>query len=212
MALSVEGFQANAATLKGFQKTRPYVRYFGQKQGMYLVIFMFDGSVLDADSAAQRLIADEAKSKNKIKVDGGEHLKFAQLQGKELVGTMTLANGQKWRWVADLVGTPWKRTSNDVGDAFWWARNDGTGGFEILDAGTSSGADRTFLQGVAPGPYEPGAAVEVALSWQGGEEGGSGVELLVASTPLPPLFRSSLFRNSKKELATMIPWLLFPVA
>jgi len=48
------------------------------------------------------------------------------------------------------------------GDVFVWARNDGTGTFQVFD--NVDGGDGDFLQGVAVGSFVPGVR-EVMLSW-----------------------------------------------
>ena len=73
---------------------------------------------------------------------------------------------------ADLLGTV--HTGVGVnGSAFVWARNDGSGAFEILDNITPGDGD--FLQGVAVGPLAAGGGLAVALSWH---QGGKGIQML----------------------------------
>ncbi len=72
----------------------------------------------------------------------------------------------------DVLGT----NSQLVGDFFRWGINDGEGNFTIDTIGRSQAGDSRFLQGVAGGFF--GDAYAVALSWQGGEDGGSTIETI----------------------------------
>ncbi|MFO7661455.1 MAG: VCBS repeat-containing protein [Chloroflexota bacterium] len=67
--------------------------------------------------------------------------------------------------LVDLLGTKWAGgTSNpEMGLAFIWARNNGNGTFEIIDANASA-VSGDFLQGAAVAYFQPGKP-EIVLSW-----------------------------------------------
>ncbi len=71
----------------------------------------------------------------------------------------------------DILGTQGKGSEADAN--LVWARNNGTGGFTILD--NIAQAEGDFLQGVAVAPYSNLGPIEVALSWHAS---GSGIQML----------------------------------
>jgi hypothetical protein len=81
----------------------------------------------------------------------------------------------------DILGTPGQYTSV----AMAWAQNDG-GTFTVIDNvpdGTSTHGE-PFTAAVATGVFQAGGPFQVALSWNGGENGSSQVEVL--SVPANP--------------------------
>lgn len=66
----------------------------------------------------------------------------------------------------DILGTDGTANSND----FYWAKNDGSGSFEIRDVNDPPAGD--FLQGSRVGQVQVGGNVEVVLSWH--QEFGTG--------------------------------------
>ncbi len=73
----------------------------------------------------------------------------------------------------DVLGTD----GRPDGAAFSWARNDGSGGFEILS--NIEPADGDFLQGIAGASFAAGEPERIALSWHAG---GRGVQMLTVPT------------------------------
>ena len=76
----------------------------------------------------------------------------------------------------DILGTQGKDAQSNA--TFVWARNDGSGKFEILSNIASAQGD--FLQGVAVNSYQNNS-LQVALSWH---ESGKGVQLLTLPVQL----------------------------
>ena len=69
---------------------------------------------------------------------------------------------------ADILGTDGQVSGQDL----WWAQNDGSGSFALLDLiNDASGGD--FLQGVSVGQLVAGGGEEVVLSWHNGASGTS---------------------------------------
>ncbi|RKX32780.1 MAG: hypothetical protein DRP71_11545, partial [Verrucomicrobia bacterium] len=91
----------------------------------------------------------------------------------------------------DIIGTkgiPW-----DSSNEFVWARNDGNGGFGILQ--NISNGSGSFLQGTATGRFtfdtsQSYSPLEVALSW---EDGGGGIQML--TVPDDPVNETWSWRN-----------------
>ena len=71
--------------------------------------------------------------------------------------------------------------------AMAWAENDGSGNFTIhtnIPAGTST-YHETFMAGAALGHFNAGTAQQIAITWNGGETGTSGVQMLtIPSDPV----------------------------
>lgn len=77
----------------------------------------------------------------------------------------------------DVLGT--EGQGSESNPRFVWARNDGSGGFTILD--NVDDGDGDFLQGVAVERFQDSGSLEVALSWHAA---GKGVQMLtVPSNP-----------------------------
>ncbi len=111
-----------------------------------------------------------------------------QVEGKDLDGDSLpdLVTGGWWYSNSGSLGGPWTRTTigsplNNMatvhdfdtdgdldvlgtnGGNLWWAENDGTGNFTVLD--TAAGTEGDFLQGVSVDQIIPGGKEEVVLSW-----------------------------------------------
>jgi hypothetical protein len=69
----------------------------------------------------------------------------------------------------DILGT----SGQPEGNSFFWAQNDGSGAFAVLD--NISPGDGDFPQGVAGARFKTGDPFGIALSWHGG---GKGVQML----------------------------------
>lgn len=89
----------------------------------------------------------------------------------------------------------------------YWARNDGFGNFSVLSnvaAGHTTDPSTAFVQGIQAGSFQPGAPLQLAISWNFGEFGRSGVDLLTVpadpSQELWPLETISPFSEGE-ELA-----------
>jgi hypothetical protein len=83
----------------------------------------------------------------------------------------------------DLFGTQGQYTSADLA----WAENDGFGNFTIhadLPSGTTS-HDEIFPAGVAGGVFQDGGPYQIALTWNGAEDGSSQVQML--TVPADPV-------------------------
>jgi chitodextrinase len=68
-----------------------------------------------------------------------------------------------------------------------WARNDGFGNFTVLSnvtPGNTTDPSSTFVQGIHPAFFQDGGPLQVAISWNFGEFGFSGIDLL--SVPANP--------------------------
>ena len=90
----------------------------------------------------------------------------------------------------DVLGSKGAAPSDDFSD-FFLAINDGAGNFAIQANGSSLAGKQDFFQGVASGILADGGPNQVVLSWQNGDTGKSGVELLPvpstqASTTIHP--------------------------
>lgn len=77
----------------------------------------------------------------------------------------------------DLLGT--QGESNNANAALVWARNNGLGNFTLFNNIPNGEGD--FLQGVGAARFQPGGALEVALSWH---QPGVGVQML--TVPVDP--------------------------
>lgn len=101
----------------------------------------------------------------------------------------------------DIVGT----NGQQSGDDFYYAENDGLGGFSILSIG-SAGVGNTFVQGVATASFVSGAGLQIATSWQNGEIGQNGiVRLNVPANPGSDLWLiDELHPSSQGEMLSAI--------
>jgi len=83
----------------------------------------------------------------------------------------------------DLFGTQGSYESADL----VWAENDGSGSFTIhsnLPSGTSSYGE-IFIAGIAGGVFQSGGSYQMAITWNGGEDGSSEVQMVtVPSDPV----------------------------
>ena len=83
----------------------------------------------------------------------------------------------------DLFGTQGTYESPDL----VWAENDGSGNFTVhsnLPSGTSSYGE-IFIAGIAGGIYQSGGPYQMAITWNGGENGSSQVQMVtVPSDPV----------------------------
>ncbi len=91
----------------------------------------------------------------------------------------------------DILGSKGAAPSDDFSE-FYLALNDGVGNFSVQANGSSVSGTQNFFQGVACGVFADGGPTQAVLSWQGGEWGKSGVELLtvpsmVDSTTIHPI-------------------------
>ncbi len=95
---------------------------------------------------------------------------------------------------ADILGTDGAVSGED----FRWARNDGTGQFEILDI-TNSAMGGDFLQGASVGQVVAGGGEEVLLSWHNGVAGTSMFSIPAdPATPAWPLSQISSTTNQEQ--------------
>ncbi len=91
----------------------------------------------------------------------------------------------------DILGSKGAAPSDDFSE-FYLALNDGVGNFSVQANGSSFPGTQDFFQGVACGVFADGGPTQAVLSWQGGEWGQSGIELLtvpstVDSTTIHPI-------------------------
>ncbi len=108
-------------------------------------------------------------------------------------------------WAKSLIGAPlnnvaWVYDFDDDGDLdlfgsqgqyesadLAWAENDGSGNFTIhtnIPSGTTSYTE-IFVAGVAGGVYQDGGPYQMAITWNGGEDGSSQVQMLtIPSDPV----------------------------
>ncbi len=108
-------------------------------------------------------------------------------------------------WVQNVIGSPfnnvaWIYDFDDDGDQdlfgsqgqyessdLVWAENDGSGSFTIhanLPSGTSS-HNEIFIAGIAGGVFQSGGSYQMAITWNGGENGSSQVQMVtVPSDPV----------------------------
>jgi len=158
-----------------------------------LDIWLNGGTCRQSLTTWQRHLIDPTKPSRSIFVDS------ADLDGDQLADVVT---GGWWyknpgqsggNWVRKVIGAPLHNMaglydfdndgdidilgtqgqSSDYNANFAWARNDGAGNFTILTNIPSGQGD--FLQGIAIDRFQPGGALEVALSWH---QSTAGVQML----------------------------------
>ena len=91
----------------------------------------------------------------------------------------------------DLFGSQGQYESADLA----WAENDGNGSFTIhtnIPSGTTSYTE-IFIAGVAGGVYQEGGPYQMALTWNGGEDGSSQVQML--TPPADPVNQNWTIEN-----------------
>ncbi len=91
----------------------------------------------------------------------------------------------------DLFGSQGQYESADL----VWAENDGSGNFTIhtnIPSGTSTFGE-IFIAGVAGGVFQDGGPYQMALSWNGGEDGSSQVQMV--TVPADPVNNNWTIEN-----------------
>lgn len=90
----------------------------------------------------------------------------------------------------DIFGTNGKHRGGGMG----WAENNGAGGFTYH--GNVDDGESGFIQGAIGGVFTEGGPYEVIVQWQGGEDGGSGVDaFIVPANPTSEVWKKKTVSN-----------------